>query len=74
MAQIMKITYYEIVYQRIYRFKIQTGSQQKQNTRFGERYTCFECYQNMVVLILVNFQHRPMFSHINGKLSPRPLK
>jgi len=26
-----------------------------------------------VVRILVIFQRRPMFSHINGKLSPRPL-
>jgi len=24
--------------------------------------------------IFVNFQHRPMFSHINGKLSPRPFQ
>jgi len=30
--------------------------------------------QSGVVRILGIFQDRPMFSHINGKLSPRPFK
>jgi len=42
--------------------------------RLGECNTCFG-YETKtgVERILVIFQHRPMFSHINGKLSPRPL-
>jgi len=47
----------------------------EKNTRFREIYTCFECeIKTRVVHILVIFQHGPMFSHINGKLSPRPFE
>ena len=38
---------------------------------FGVRPTCFgHETKTGVVHILVIFQHRPMFSHINGKLLP----
>jgi len=37
--------------------------------------TCFGCEtETGVVRILVIFQDRTMFSHINGKLSPTPFK
>jgi len=43
--------------------------------RFGERYTCLEYKtKTEVVSIAVNFQHRPLFSRITGKLSTRPLE
>jgi len=55
--------------------KTQGNSQKKQNIRLGECYTCFGCETNTeVVRSVVIFQHRPMFSHINGKLSPRPFE
>ena len=47
----------------------------KTNPLFGECYTCFG-YETKsgVVRNLVIFNTGPMFSHINGKLSPRPLE
>jgi len=50
--------------------------QQKQNPRFREYYTCFGYEtKTMVKCIFVISQQRPtMFSHMNGKLSPRPLE
>jgi len=51
-----------------------TVKQQKQKIRtWGMLYVFWEW--TGVVRILVIFQYRPtMFSHINGKLSPRPLE
>jgi len=47
----------------------------KTNLRFGECRTCFGYeIKTGVVRILVIFQRRPMFSHIIGKLSPRPFE
>ena len=58
---------------RSYRYEITL--QWKQNPRFGECSTCFGYETKTGVLrILVIFQHGPMFSHINGKLSPRPFQ
>jgi len=53
--------------------KVRLESQWKQNFRFGEFYTCFG-YETKTAVerISIIFQHRPMFSYINGKLSPRP--
>ena len=47
----------------------------KQDPRFGECYICFG-YETKTgeVRILVIFQQGPMFSYINGKLSPRPFE
>ena len=45
------------------------------NTRFREVYIRLGCEtETGVVRILVIFQDRPMFSHINGELSPRPFQ
>jgi len=54
---------------------VKDATQLKQNPRFGECCTCFE-YETETGLerILVIFQRRPMFSHINGKLLPRPFQ
>jgi len=42
---------------------------------FSEYYTCFGCETKTgVVRFLTIFQHRHMFSPINGKLSPRPFE
>jgi len=47
----------------------------KQSTRLREYYASFGCETKTGVgRILVIFQDRPMFSHINGKLSLRPFK
>jgi len=56
-------------------FDITKESPLKQNPRFGECYTCLGCETiTRVVHISVIFQDSPMFSHINGKLSPRPFE
>jgi len=48
-------------------------STKKERKTWVWEYTCFGCEtKTKVVRILVFFQHRHMFSHINGKLSPRP--
>jgi len=48
---------------------------QSENTRFRECSTCFGCGNKTgLVRILVILQDRTMFSHIHGKLSPRPFK
>ena len=48
---------------------------QSKQTRFMEFYTCVGCETKTgVVGIWVIFQGRPMFSHINGKLSTRPFE
>jgi len=46
--------------------------QLKRNT-YMEVLSCFGCGNNTGVILLF-FQDRPMFSHINGKLSPRPFE
>jgi len=44
----------------------------KQKLQFGKRYFCFGYEtKTRAVRISAIFQHRHMFSHINGKLSPR---
>ena len=45
------------------------------NPHFGACYTCFG-YETKtgVMCISVSFQFRSMFSHFNGKLSPRPFE
>jgi len=49
------------------------GSQQIQNTRFGEYYTCSGCETKLgrVIRIFVTFQDRPMLSKIIQKVSAR---
>jgi len=47
----------------------------KTKTLFGECYTCLRHETKKgVVRVLVIFRYRTMFSHINGKLSPRPFE
>jgi len=41
---------------------------------WGTLYLLWDANKKGLVRILVIFQHRPMLSHINGKLSPRPLE
>jgi len=47
------------------------GIHNKTKTTF---WGCFGCETKTGVRILVIFQDTPMFSHINGKLSPRPFE
>jgi len=55
---------------RIYVLNLNLGFQRIKNET-SEFYTCCGCEtKTRVVRIFIIFQHRPMFSHINGKLSP----
>jgi len=56
-------------------FVIRSRNILKANHLFWVVLVCFGCkHETGVVRILAIFQHRPMFSHINGKLSLRPFE
>ena len=55
--------------------KLSAVRHSKNETPVWEVLTCFRCENKMGSLrIFVIFQDRPMFSHINEKLSPRPFE
>jgi len=68
----IKILYLHVTNQLINKMYAQS----KQHTRFRECVTCFGCETKTGVGISVIFRDRTMslFSHIIGKLSPRPFE